>query len=145
MQKPNSVRAALTAAAPVLVTDPDKLLVFADAGTIEAIPGTGLSFLYRYTLHAILTDFAGDPNLIFAALVEWVKVNQNDLIESRTLHKDGLSFEVDLLNHTTCDLSIKLKLTETVVASRDQDGQLVAAAKPEPKAEWEYSSLFAGE
>ena len=143
MQKPNSLRAALTAAAPDLATDPDKLLVFADDGAAIAIPGKSLSFEYSYTLQVILLDFAGDPNLIFAAVMEWVKVNQRNLIENRDKHKDGITFEVDLLNHTTADLSIKLKVTEAVVANRDDSGQLVAEAKPEPRPEWEYSGLVA--
>lgn len=143
MKKPNSLRAALTAAVPSLATDPDRLLVFADDGAAIAVPGRSLSFEYRYTVHAILLDFAGDPNLVFAAVMEWVKTNQRDLIENRDRHKDGITFEVDLLNHSTCDLSIKLKLSESIVARRDDSGQLVAEAKPEPRGEWDYSGLAA--
>lgn len=141
MKKPDTLRAALVAAVPHLVNDPDKLLVFADNGTVRAVAGQGLSFLYAYTLNAILLDFAGDPNIVFAAVVEWVKENQRNLIENRDNQKDGMVFDVEFLNNATADVSIKLKVTETVVASRDPDGQLVAEAKPEPKPEWERFGL----
>lgn len=143
MRKPDSLRAALVGAVPHLATDPDKLLVFADNGTVAAVAGDSLSYNYRYTLNAILLDFNGDPNVVFAAVVEWVKVNQRALIENRDNQKDGMVFEVDYLNHATVDLSIKLKLTESVIARRDDAGKLVAEAKPEPKAEWEINGLVA--
>ncbi|MCD9124031.1 phage tail protein [Cupriavidus sp. UGS-1] len=142
MKKPDSLRAALTAAAPSLKNDPDKLLVFADEGSVIAVPGASLSFEYRYTLHAILLDFAGDADVIFAAIVEWVWMNQRELIANRDRHKDGITFDVDLLGNATCDLSIKLKLTERVIARRDDAGQLGAEAKPEPTpSEWEKTGL----
>lgn len=141
MKKPDTLRAALVAAVPHLENDPEKLLVFADNGTVQAIGGAGLSYLYAYTLNAILLDFAGDPNYVFAAVLEWTKENQRDLIENRANHKDGITFDVEFLSNTTADVSIKLKVTESVVASRDADGQLVAEAKPEPKPEWERTGL----
>ena len=141
MKKPDTLRAALVAAVPHLADNPDKLSVFADNGTVAAVQGDTLSYNYRYTLSALLLDFAGDPNIVFAAVVEWVKANQRNLIDNRDNQKDGMVFDVEFLNNATADVAIKLKVTESVSARRDADGQLVAEAKPEPKAEWDINGL----
>jgi hypothetical protein len=64
---------------PELCDDPDKLLVFVDAGKVIATNEPALSFEYRYTLNTIITDFAGDADAVFAALIAWDKRNQSDL------------------------------------------------------------------
>ncbi|CAI0905957.1 hypothetical protein FCL49_05140 [Serratia proteamaculans] len=44
----------------------------------------------------------------------------------------GFTFEVDILNNTTCDISINLKLTERVIV-KEAGGQMVVEAIPEPE------------
>lgn len=141
MIKPGSLRAAITAAVPSLKTDPDKLLVFADAGNIVASAVKSLSFEYRYTLNLILTDFAGDADQVMIAILAWVKVNQSELCDNADLRKTGISFEVDHLNQTTCDLSIKLALTEAVKVTQDSTGAYHAAHPQEQVPEWRGNNL----
>ncbi|TKC83464.1 phage tail protein [Trinickia terrae] len=125
MIKPASLRRALVAAIPSLEADPDKLAVFIDEGSIAATGTRSLSFEYRYTLHALVMDFAGDADSVFVALVEWVRTNQPDLVTNLGERDHGITFEVDILSHATADLSIKLRLTESVAVSAGPDGKHV--------------------
>lgn len=125
MKKPASLRAALVAAIPSLEAEPDRLAVFIDEGSIAATGGRSLSLEYRYTAHALVMDFAGDSDSVFVALVEWVRANQSDLVTNAGERAHGITFEVDILNHTTVDLSVKLQLTESVAVSTGPDGRRV--------------------
>lgn len=125
MKKPASLRAALVAAIPSLAAEPDRLAVFIDEGSIAATGGRSLSFEYRYIVHALVMDFAGDSDAVFVALVEWARANQPDLVTNAGERGHGITFEVDILNHTTVDLSVKLQLTEGVAVSTGPDGERV--------------------
>ena len=123
MNKPASLRRALTAAVPSLEDEPDKLAVFLDEGSIVATGTRSLSFEYRYTVHALVMDFAGDADTVFVAVVEWARANQPDLVTNSNERAHGITFEVDILNHASADLSIKLALTESVVVTAGADGR----------------------
>ncbi|STU59391.1 putative prophage, tail completion protein [Klebsiella pneumoniae subsp. pneumoniae] len=56
MQKPNSLRKALTDAVPVLRTNPDMLCLRLDDGNNTATLARSLSFEKRYTLNIVVTD-----------------------------------------------------------------------------------------
>jgi hypothetical protein len=142
MNKANSLRTALTAAVPSLATDPDKLLVFIDAGNIIATGAASGSFDYAYTLNVMLLDFAGDADIVFAALVAWISRNESDLLTNDDLRKSGITFEADQLTQTTVDLSIKIKLTESVVIGVDEQGAQTITHVDEPVPEWEVQGLF---
>lgn len=115
MLKLLSVRAALTAAVPEIAADPSRLSVFAEAGSsVAAGAGESLSWEYRYTAKLLLLDFAGDADHVMAALHEWVRVHQSDLLDNSELRQKGLQFQVELLDTGTVDLEIKLQLTEAV-------------------------------
>jgi len=125
MIKPASLRMALIAAIPSLEAEPDKLAVFIDQGSIVATGTRSLSFEYRYTAHALVMDFAGDADEVFVALIEWARENQSDLVTIPDEREHGITFEVDILNHATADLSIKLELTESVAVTTGPDGNRV--------------------
>lgn len=141
MNKPASLRDAIAAALPDLAANPDKFLVFADAGAIVATGTPSLSFEYRYTLNLILTDFAGDADLVFVALIAWVQRHQSDLLNNPDKRARAITFEVDHLNNATCDLSIKLPLAETVRVTTGADGAQVITHLQEPTPEWETMGL----
>ena len=141
MIKPESLRAAITAASPDLSKNPERLLVFADEGAIVNTGTASLSFEYRYTINLILTDFSGDADQVFVALLAWVKVNQPELVDNFNKQAKGITFEVDHLNHKTCDLSIKLDLTEKVRVATDEDGKHTITHQGEPVPEWKLSGL----
>lgn len=141
MNKAVTFRRAIADAVPELHDDPDKLLVFVDGGTVIATAAPSLSFEYRYTLNAIVTDFVGDADAVFVALIAWVHRNQSDLLANGDQRQNGITFEVDHLTQTTCDLSIKLKLTESVVVGTDAAGGRTITHVDEPVPEWNVRGL----
>lgn len=141
MNKPDSLRTAITAAVPDLVKNPERLLVFADEGAIVNTGTKSLSFEYRYTINLILTDFSGDADAVMVALLAWVKVHQSELLDNFSKQAKGITFEVDHINHKTCDLSIKLDLTEAVKVTTDEDGKHTITHAQEPVPEWTLTSL----
>ena len=90
----------------------------------------------------MLLDFTGDADIVFAALIAWVKRNQSDLLTNDDLRKTGISFEADQLTQTTVDLSIKLRLTESVVVGTDYTGAQTITHVDEPVPEWETQGLY---
>jgi len=141
MIKPASLRAAIAAAVPGLEANPDKFLVFADAGAIAANGIPSLSFEYRYTLNLILTDFAGDPDVVMIALLAWVQRHQSDLVNSSDKRNSAITFEVDQLTNDTFDLSIKLPLAESVQVTIGANGKPIATHLEEPVPEWQITGL----
>lgn len=135
MKKPGTLRAALVAALPALATDPDKLLVFIDAGSLRASYAPGLSYEYAYTLNIMLTDYAGDPDAVMVPLLMWVRVNQTELMDNIDQRQAGISFEADIIDHDSCDLSIKLSLTERVIVKQLPGGRLDITHPDEPQPE----------
>ncbi|MFM0645000.1 phage tail protein [Paraburkholderia bryophila] len=122
MIKTASLRAALVAAIPELAINPERLTIFLDEGHILATGTRTPSFEYRYTAHAIVQDFAGDSDHVFIAIVEWARANQPDLVTNADERERGITFEADILNNETVDLSIRLQLTESIVVSADASG-----------------------
>jgi hypothetical protein len=141
VKKPASLRAAIAAAVPDLDANPDRFLVFADAGHVAATNTKTLSFEYRYTLNLILLDYAGDADPVMLALLAWVKVNQPDLLDNQEKRRHGIEFEVDHLNNATFDLSIKLPLAEEVVVGKDAAGAATFTHLDEPAPEWTREGL----
>jgi hypothetical protein len=141
MKKPASLRAAIVAAVPELAANPDRFLVFADAGAVAATNTRTLSFEYRYTLNLILLDYSGDADPVMLALLQWVRLNQPELLDNADKRHDGIGFEVDHLNNLTCDLSIKLQLSEAVVVGADDLGAPTFTHLDEPVPEWTQKGL----
>lgn len=135
MKKPASLRAALVAANPTMANDPDKLLVFIDAGNLLATYAPGLSYEYAYTLNLILTDYTGDPNAVMVPLLMWVRDNQSELMDNPDKRRDGITFEADIVDNDRCDLSIKLQLTERVIVTQGDGGVLTIVHADEPQSE----------
>lgn len=133
MKKPDSLRQALTQTIPELAQNPDQLHCFIQEGRISATSATSLSFEYAYTLEIIVTDYSAEPNTLIVAILAWLRVHQNEMLSNPELMQDGFSFEVDILNHDTVDLAIKLKLTERV-GVHEKYGQYTIEHYDEPGA-----------
>lgn len=142
MIKPAALRAAIAAAVPGLEANPDRFLVFADAGSVAARNTKTLSFEYQYTLNLILLDYAGDADLVMLAVLEWAQVNQPELL-AQEKGKSGIEFEVDHLSNTTFDLSIKLPLTESVHVGTNAQGARTITHQEEPVPDWMKKGLAA--
>lgn len=140
MLKPDSLRAALTEAlvdadgVKLLERDPDKLRIFIDQGRIAAHYGGGVGFEWRYRLNAILTDFAGDVDVVALAVICWVARYQPELLQNHNSAAEAVKFEADVIDATTIDLSLELELNEAVVSRPRAGGgfDLVHLAEPDP-------------
>ncbi|MGH8817329.1 MAG: phage tail protein [Achromobacter pestifer] len=119
MRKAAELRAYITEANPYLRRDPDKLHVFIDAGAVASIATASLSHEYAYTLNLVIEDFAGDPASIMIPILAWLRVHQPDVLENPEKRKQAIAFEVEIITNNTFDLSIKLQLTERVIARLD--------------------------
>lgn len=131
MKKPDLLRQALTAAVPRLAQHPDTLHMFVDRGRVIATGGPSLSFEYAYTLNIVVTDYPDDAHTVVLPILAWLRAHQPDLLLNRERQRDGFTFEVDILDHATVDLSIDLHLTEAVRV-RTVAGQLVVEPIGEP-------------
>jgi hypothetical protein len=132
MNKPESLRKALSDGIEYLGKNPDKLHIFVDEGAVVSSLAPTISFEYQYTLNLVITDFSADQNLLNAVILYWLRRNQSDIMANPDSRDKGFTFEVDILNNTTCDISINLKLTERVLV-KEAGGQMVVEAVPEPE------------
>jgi len=132
MNKPESLRKALSDGIEYLGKNPDKLHIFVDEGAVVSSLAPTISFEYQYTLNLVITDCSADQNLLNAVILYWLRRNQPDIMANPDSRDKGFTFEVDILNNTTCDISINLKLTERVIV-KETNGQMVVEAVPEPE------------
>lgn len=141
MLKPDSLRAALTAAivdesgVRVLERDPDKLAVFIEKGRIAARPqreGGGLGYEWRYTLHAVLTDFQGNPDAVAVAVILWLAVHQPEALANHASGNEAVKFEADVIDAQTVDLALELELNEAVDVVPREGGGFDVVHRPEP-------------
>ena len=134
MYKPASLRAFLTAANPELAQDPDRLVVFIDAGNLRATYEPMLSFEYAYVLNLVFTDYAGHPDAIMVPLLIWLRTHQSELLANFDNH-GKVEFEADVLANDKVDLSIKIPLTERVGVKPRAGGGHDVVHYPEPQLE----------
>lgn len=140
MIKPASLRAALEAALPELRDNPDRLQMLVEDGGIATAPGC-LSFGYRYTLKAMILDYAGHLDQVIIPLRAWIEENEPPLIQNAELREKGFRFEVDWIKVDAVDLQITLQLSESVRVQRLPDGNIRATHLGEPVAEWEGAGV----
>ncbi|QWP76090.1 phage tail protein [Lysobacter sp. K5869] len=132
MNKPASLRAHLAAALPELSTDPERMLVFVEEGSVISTAQPNASFELRYRLSLVLVDFVGDAARLFLAVLRWVQANQWDLLA----HPDRwgeLAFEVDVIDHERADVQIRLPLRERIGVTTDANGVERVEPWPEPR------------
>lgn len=131
MKKPDSLRAALTAAVPDLARDPAQLILWIDQGTIAAPMTAAYHFAYSYRLNILLLGYGGHQALLAVAILAWLRVQQPDLLQPG---KDAIAFEADFLDNGTVDLRLTLQLTEQVHTQRRADGgfDMHFAEEPDP-------------
>jgi len=132
VKKPDSLRCALNEGVAQLRDNPETLHIFVDDGSLISTLAPSLSWEYRYTLNVVVTDFAGDQNLLMAVLLAWIRENQPDLMANPDLRSNGFTFEAVILSNNTCDMSIDLRLTERVIVTPSGETMVVSAV-PEPE------------
>jgi hypothetical protein len=113
MRKADSLRRWLTAFLPDLRKQADRLQVYLEGGRISARRSATLSFAYAYTVKALITDFAGDPDTVMVATLAWIEKEQPQLLQ--TADNTPFQFEAELLDSDTYDLQLSIELTEPVL------------------------------
>ncbi|MEZ3415897.1 phage tail protein [Pantoea dispersa] len=123
MLKPQLLRKVLTDSVPLLQRNPDSLNVFIDSGRIVSTLASSLSFEYQYRLNMVITDYTDDIDLLVVPMLEWLRVNEPDIMATKEKQQDGFTFKADVISDTACDISIDLQLSERVIVRR-VDGAL---------------------
>lgn len=137
MQKPASLRQAITKAIPDLATNPEALTLLVSGGKIAArLPC--LSFEYSYTLELILVDFTQEPETVILPVLAWLQTNQPDLLQNHQNANSAISFEAQILDAATYDISISLNLTEVIITNSNPDGSFSMQSAAEPQIDPEF-------
>ncbi|TDB52627.1 phage tail protein [Photorhabdus luminescens] len=132
MNKPNALRKVLTEKIPYLRDNPEYLHLFVEDGTVLATMALSLSYEYEYTLNLIIEAYPDDQNVLMAVIGHWIREHQPDIFVNPDNRRSGFTFDVNILNDDTADISIDLKLTECVLVT--QQGQVsTVSAIPEPE------------
>ncbi|NIE70331.1 phage tail protein [Pantoea sp. Acro-807] len=121
MLKPQQLRKALTDSVPLLQRNPDSLNVFIDSGRIVSTLTASLSFEYQYRLNMVITDYTGNIDLLIVPMLEWLRVNEPDIMATKDKQQNGFTFKADVISDTASDISIDLQLTERVIIQRVGD------------------------
>jgi len=135
MKKPDSLRTHMLAAVKELQRDPERMLIFVDKGNIRCTMANGLSYEYVYDLNFILTEFSGEPEAVMLPLLDWLRINQNELLVNLEKNRESVKFEAVLLDNRSVDLSITLPITERIIVKRKDDGTLDISFPDEPQYE----------
>lgn len=129
MQKPESIRAALTLALPELARDPARFMVWAERGAIRAPMTESRAFAWSYTLNLVIQELTAHPSIAMLAICDWLRTNQPELLAPDAT---GFRFEADILDSGAVDLMVELDLTEQVVLRPRPDGGFDLEHLPEP-------------
>lgn len=117
MNKLISLRDHLLSIQDEIRLEPEDLLTFGDKGTLHsAAYGTNQHFELSYQANIIIKNYSGNALQLLFWVLSWFHQKQPD-------HKpDDATFDVDLLNEKSVDISFTLPLTETVKVENTVDG-----------------------
>lgn len=137
MKKLQSARDHLLAS-PLGITA-DSLLTFAEDGTVTSHCGAdSASFSVAYTANLIVTDYTGPLSGLLFVVLQWMH---------RTVptdKPDALKFHVDVVNHKSYDVWLKLDLVDVVRAVTTSAGtELTGQTDPDALA-FDMSALAPG-
>ncbi|MDE1492675.1 phage tail protein [Xenorhabdus bovienii] len=132
MNKPRLLRERLTEKINYLRDNPEYLHVFVEDGVVLATMAPALSYEYAYTLNLIIEAYPGDQDILMAVVGHWLREHQPDIFANPDNRRSGFTFDINILNDTTADISIDLKLTERVQITQQGDASTVTAL-PEPE------------
>jgi len=135
MNKPGRLREALIRGLSDIALDPQKLLIFAERGTVVATGEPGESWEYTYQPTVIVQDFAGDMDALTAIVLRWLAAEQPDLLLSPESRRNGVRFEVELMTAELADVQFQLYVTEPV-RQRNDGFEHPAPPPADPTAMW---------
>lgn len=121
MIKAQNLRARIEARLPQL--EPDKLNMFVTKGRILSNGKGSAAYEQHYTTEIVLTDFAGEPDELFGAVVDFMREQMPEVMCNPDLARDAITFEAEALNHQAYDLLITVQLSEQVTREMDEHGR----------------------
>lgn len=142
MQKPASLRKALTAALEELRKEPTRLAIWIEDGAVRSRDTGDLSFGFEYPLSVLLRDMKTDIALVTLAITRWLRVNQPDLLAGGP--GDSFKFETDILDNEKADILITLQLREAVKVTPIDGGGFDLEYQAEPDPLFEGDAGFEG-
>ncbi len=119
MLKPDRLRQRLEQTIPDFKTNPDKLILQFDNGSIHATGATSHSFEYHYNLEVIVTDFPHHPDVLMVPVMEFIRIEQVELLRNPD-NRGKIQFELDRNNNKTYDIYLNIPLTEKVIVSENE-------------------------
>jgi len=128
VKKLDSLRKHLLASVPEIRNSPELMEIFVDRGDVAVRAGS-LSFEYSYTASVWVQDYTGKVDNLLVPILAWIATNQPDLFEKG--QRKPFTFESELLNAETCDITISIDLTELVRVEQQPTG-LKVTHLPEP-------------
>lgn len=152
MKKAYSLRAFLANAVPELREQPERLRMFVEGGHVVSTGSDSLSFIYRYTVRAVVIDFGADLDLLTVPVLLWLREHEPELLANKERRENDIRFDVELLNGQALDLVMQIDLTERVVVKDEVvDGRNRLTVRhpdeiwhPKPYATGDYS-LYLGD
>lgn len=132
MEKIHALRAALVAALPEYVQDPDGLRIFVDKGRLVSRYGASLDYEWRYTVRIEFHDFTRSPDEIAVPLLVWLREHQRERLMEFAREDGALGFMADVIDATTWDVVFAFELSEAVKAVAVPGGGYRIDRVPEP-------------
>lgn len=109
----------------------DKLLTFAEKGKVTTWPEDASSgnsgFTLTYTIHLIVTDYAGALQDLLYVVVRWVHAECPDMDA-----REAIAFHVDVIDHKSADVSIAVEVSEIVATTLGAGGKVQLKPAPDP-------------
>lgn len=128
MLKPDRLRQRLEQTIPDFKTNPDKLILQFDNGSIHATGAYSHSFEYHYNLEVIVTDFPHHPDVLMVPVMEFIRIEQVELLNNPD-NRGKIQFELDRNNNKTYDIYLNIPLTEKVIVSENEGDYTVKHGK----------------
>lgn len=119
MQKIDTLRAAIVQALPELAATPDRLRLWVERGSAQSRMTKTRGFSFTFQLNLLIIGMATDFAVLALAIFDWLRVNQPELLVPEA---DGFAFEVDVLDNSSVDVLVTLKLTQAVAVNVKPDG-----------------------
>lgn len=138
MRKLGSLRSHLESHFGALISEPERLSLHAVSGAIDSTLGDGIGIGWKYTARLILIDYTGDLREVSAAIVQWLAVNQPDVLQNAETRR-RLTFDVELLSASTCDVQIDIPLMEAATFQARPGGGFVVTEREEPEIDTPYT------
>lgn len=98
MLKPNQLRKTLTDSLPLLQRNSKSLNVLIDSGRILSTLATLLSLEYLYRLNMVIIDYTGNIDLLIVPQLEWLRVNEPDIMAMKDKQQNGFTFKADVIS-----------------------------------------------